>query len=152
MPAEHNIDHDAKLIATLWTGTTTDQELSEALILYHRQIREFDYASYNQLLDFTGVENIHLTVAGIRHLAHTAVGTDVTGRRTRLAIVVDRPVAFGLARMYATYRSLVPGQSKDVAVFKQRRDALDWLNGTGAADEGIAAGRRGTKGRPGNGS
>ena len=152
MPAIHSIDHDAKLIATLWSGSTTDRELSEALSQYHRQIREFDYVSYNQLLDFSGVESIHITVAGIRHLAHTAVGTDVAGRRTKLAIVVDRPVAFGLARMYATYRGLVPGQSKEVAVFRERGEALDWLNGTGAVDEGPAAARRGTKGRAGNGS
>jgi hypothetical protein len=152
MPAAHSIDDNAKLIATVWTGAITDLELSEALEQYHRQIREFDYLSYSQLLDFGEAERIQLTVAGIRHLAHLAVGTDVPGRKTKLAIVVDRPVAYGLARMYATYRGLVPGQSKEVAVFRERGKALKWLKGTGAAEEGADGTWWGTVARREDGS
>jgi hypothetical protein len=60
-------------------------------------------------------------------LAHLATKTDSQGVKTKLAIVVNNSLAYGLGRMYVTYRSLVPRGIKDVRVFMSYYDALEWI-------------------------
>ena len=128
MPAHHEINHNSKLIVTTWTGEATDTELIDAFSRYQREIRsQADYYSYDEILDLGKASGFKLSTEGIRTLAHMAVDTDVEGVKTKLAIIVSSSVAYGLGRMYVTYRNLVPGGVKDVRVFKEHRAAEEWI-------------------------
>ncbi len=129
MPAHHTIHTSTKLITTIWSGEAVDSELIDALLKYQRDIKSKpDYYSYNEIVDFTKATDFNLSTAGIRRLAHLAANTDVQGIKTKLAIIVNIPLAFGLGRMYEVYRGLVPSVfKKDVRVFKNYNDALAWI-------------------------
>jgi len=128
MPAEHRIDTGNKIIVTTWSGEAGDSDLIDSLTRYQQEIRSrADYHSYDEILDFSQANGFSLTTDGIRKLAQLSVANEVAGVRTRLAIVVASALAYGLGRMYATYRSLVPGGSKDVRVFREFDDARAWL-------------------------
>jgi hypothetical protein len=128
MPVQHKIDDDAKLITTIWSGDANDKELSDALADYQQNIKSLPlYASYNEILDFSGASNLSLSSEGIKKLAYMSSMNDQPGVKTRLAIVVNKPIAYGLARMYQIYRSLLPSGSKDVRVFKNYQDCLEWI-------------------------
>ena len=128
MPAEHTIDHEKKRITTVWTGEATDRDLIASLTKYQQEIKGLPvYSSYDEILDFSTTSSFMLSADGIKKLAQIAVNTDVAGVRTRLAIIVNKPVAYGLARMYAAYRSLVSERGKDVRVYMNCRDAVEWL-------------------------
>ena len=128
MPARHIIDDQKKLITTIWSGAAIDSDLIAALCKYKEEIiMKGGYHSYNEILDFTGVDNYKVTVEGIKQLAQIAVSTDVAGIKTKLAIIVTKPVAFGLGRMYQTYRSLMPGEGKEVCIYRTHREALEWV-------------------------
>jgi hypothetical protein len=131
MPAEYNIDKSIKLIVTTWSGVASDSELIDALSKYHQEIRsQADYHTYNEILDLSRVSSFMLSTDGIKNLAQLAVNADVENVKTKLAIIVSTPLAYGLGRMYVTYRSLVPGGGKEVRVYKMYRDALAWMEGS----------------------
>ncbi len=128
MPAQHKIDHNARLITTIWFGEAVDNELIDALTKYQRDIKnQSNYFSYNEIVDFSQASSYSLSTQGIMKLARLATSTDRQGVKTKLAIVVNSPLAFGLGRMYETYRSLVPSGLKEVSVFRSYRDALEWI-------------------------
>jgi predicted HAD superfamily Cof-like phosphohydrolase len=128
MPAQHNIDNNRRLIATLWFGEAVESELIEALTKYQQDIKsQPDYFTYNEIVDFGQASSFKLSTQGIMTLAHLATNTDSHGVKTKLAIVVSNSLAYGLGRMYVTYRSLVPRGIKDVRVFMSYHDALEWI-------------------------
>jgi hypothetical protein len=85
-------------------------------------------------VDFSTTSGFSLSSDGVRILVQKAAAMDVQGVKTKLAIIVSIPVAYGLGRMYEMYRSLVPNNSKEVRVFKNYRDALEWINNTDKPD------------------
>jgi hypothetical protein len=128
MPARHEIDNNMKLITTTWSGEATDRDLITALLKYQQDIKsQPDYASYNEIVDFSNVIDFQLSTEGIKNLVQTAAKTDVQQIKTKLAIIVSLPIAYGLGRMYEAYRTLTSRQSKEVRVFKNYRDALEWI-------------------------
>jgi hypothetical protein len=135
MPVVHKIDDDAKLITTIWSGDAVDSELLDALAKYQQNIKSLPvYASYNEIVDFRGANYFLLSSEGIRTLAHMASINDPQGVKTKLAIVVNKPVSYGLAPMYEIYRSLLPSGSKEVRVFKNYHDCLSWIGSKGYSD------------------
>jgi hypothetical protein len=127
MPVHHEIDNDIKLITTIWSGEAADNELIDSLSRYQQDIRsQPDYYSYDEILDFSNAANFNLSTEGIKKLAKIAASSDSEKIKSKLAIIVSQPFAFGLARMYETYRSLLPGV-KEVRIFRNYRDARDWL-------------------------
>jgi len=129
MPAIHKIDHKLKLIVTTWSGVAVDQELSAALLKYQQDIEnQPELRAYNEIVDFSETSSFKLTPEGITKLASIAANRDLKGIKTKLAIIVCIPLAYGLGRMYEIYRSLVPNSFKEVGVFKNYQDALAWLN------------------------
>ncbi len=134
MPARYTIDDDRKLITTTWHGPASEEELIEALSRYQVEIKlRPPYLFYDEILDFSGAGKFMLSAEGIRRLVEIAVRSDPQCVRTRLAIVVVSPVTYGLARMYQTYRGLMPGASKEVRIFRNGRDALEWIQRTNAS-------------------
>jgi len=129
MSVEHIIDHDARLIITAWTGAASEQSLADALRNYQQTIKASrECQSYNELLDFSLITDVELSARGMIALSRLAQQSDRSDMWTRLALLVSSPLAFGLAKMYVAYRSLVPGSHKDLSVFRIRSDALAWLS------------------------
>ncbi len=129
MPALHQIDSDIKVITTTWYGDATDGELVDALTKYQQEIRsQADYYSYNEIVDFSKATDFKLSTDGLKKLVQIATYGDIQGIKTKLAIVVSAPVAYGLARMYEAYRTFVPSASKEVRVFKNCSKALEWIS------------------------
>ncbi len=132
MPAIHEVDHKLRLITTTWSGVADDQELRAALVKYQQEVKNRpELRSYHELVDFTKTSSFKLTPKGLTNLAGIASQTDVKGIKTRLAIVVDMPLAYGMGLTYETYRGLVSKSTKEVRVFKTHREALAWLDDGG---------------------
>jgi hypothetical protein len=128
MPAKHNIDNKNKLITTTWFDTATDSELIDALTKYQREIKSNpDYQAYNEILDLREVGTIKLTTEGIQRIGEIAVKTDQVYIKTKLAIVVSSPLAYGLARMYEAYRNFAPNPNKEIQVFNEISEAHEWI-------------------------
>ena len=139
MPALHKIDNDMKLITTTWSGEAVDSELIDALTKYQQDIKSKpEYCSYNEIVDFSQAIDFKLSSDGLRRLVQIAAHGDVRGVKTKLAIIVSKPVAYGLARMYEAYRTFVPGVSKEVRVFRDYKNALGWISGESDPDSLIA--------------
>ncbi|MFA7383548.1 MAG: hypothetical protein WC001_08860 [Desulfurivibrionaceae bacterium] len=134
MPAIHKIDNDLKIITTIWSGEVVDGELIDALSKYHQDIRKSSpsYCFFNEILDLSTAGDINLSSKGIRILVEKSVTMDVQGVKTKLAIIVSTPIAYGLGRMYSIYRGLASNSYKEVCVFKNYHDALEWIIHTGA--------------------
>ncbi|WP_018294305.1 STAS/SEC14 domain-containing protein [Mariprofundus ferrooxydans] len=129
MSVEHTIDHDARLIITVWKGAASGQSLSNALRNYQQTIKVSpECQHYNELVDFSLIGGVDLSARDMMSLGRVAQQSDQSDVRTRLALLVASPLVFGLAKMYVAYRSLVPGSHKDLAVFRSRTEALAWLS------------------------
>jgi hypothetical protein len=73
----------------------------------------------------TGIGSFEMSCGAVRDLASRAFET-----KNRIAIVADRPAAFGLARMYEVLAD--PNDNERVRVFKNESSAIEWLR-TGCA-------------------
>ena len=105
-----------------------DAEVIDALHKYHRNITSQPaYRAYNELVDFTQASELQLTAHCIVELSRMASKTDSHGVKTKLAIVVSSNLGYGLGRMYQTYRNMMPGTKKELGVFRNLRDALEWI-------------------------
>jgi len=125
MPIEYRIDHDRKLVLTKALGTVTDQDVFG----YQRDVwSRDDTAGYDELVDMTEVEHIaQPSVDRIRQLASLSASMDAASLDSKLAIIAPQNIAFGLGRMYATYRQMEAQSRKQVEVFRSRGEALAFL-------------------------
>ena len=128
MAAQHSIDNNRNLIITTWSGPATDSDLIQALSEYQQHTKNRpEYDSYDEIVDLGGVTKFKLSTEGIKKLVQVAARSDVPGKRTRLAIIVNQPVAYGMARMYEVYRSLQTNVVKEIRVFMKYDDAQEWI-------------------------
>jgi hypothetical protein len=76
----------------------------------------------------TPVEHIALeSTERVRELARLSAGMDPRASASRFAIIAPTDLAFGLGRMYETYRGLDDRSTKRVGVFRSRDEALAFL-------------------------
>jgi hypothetical protein len=128
MPAEHTIDANNNLIITTWTGEVADSDLIKALSAYLLTIKNRpEYATFDEIVDFSKGSHFHLSVSGIQRLVELATATDARGTKTRLAIVVNTPIAYTLAQMYQIFRSYIPSGTKILRVFRTYDEARKWI-------------------------
>ena len=128
MAAHHHIDIENCLILTIWEGEVIDLDVIAALKKYQKEIQSrSDLSGYNEMLDFSKAAEIKLTVEGIKSIGQLASITDKKDINTKLAIVVNSNLVFGLARMYAAYRSLSSNANKEICVYKDESEAFKWL-------------------------
>ena len=128
MPASHHIDDNNKLILTTWEGEAVDIDFIDAIKKYQKDIQNKpEYLDYNEIVNFIGVTNIRLTTEGIKHISEIASATDQHGANRKLAFVTSSSLAFGLARMYVVYRNFSAHASKEIRVFKNENNALEWI-------------------------
>jgi hypothetical protein len=106
-------------------GTLTHEDI----LGYQRGVWSIpELAGYDELMDMSHVEHIALpSTERIRELARLSADMDAPTSTSRFAIVAPTDLAFGLGRMYATYRSLDDRSTKQVSVFRSREAALAFL-------------------------
>ena len=134
MPIDYRIDHDRRLVLATAHGEIGEDDL----LTYQKTVwSDPTHAGYGELVDMSGVAAIKTpSVAGMRNLAALSASMDTPGRASRFAIVAPGDLAFGLGRMYQSYRELKADTRKKVAVFRTRDEALDWLAGAGREQDG----------------
>jgi hypothetical protein len=125
MPIEYAIDHQRRLVTATGRGTLTDRDVFG----YQRQVWSQPAVSgYNELVDMSAVEHIALeSISRVVQLARTSAGMDPSSRWSKFAIVAPKDVAFGLGRMYQSYRSQEEHSTKEVGVFRSLPEALKFL-------------------------
>lgn len=87
---------------------------------------------YNELVDTSQVKYIALqSIERVRELAKLSAGMDARSSAPRFAIVAPTGEAFGLVRIYQTYRSPDDRSTKEVSVFRTPGETLAFLGNTG---------------------
>lgn len=128
MPIEFSIDHARRLVTATARGMLTGQDVFG----YQRTVwSRADVQGYNELLDMRAVEGIDMpSVDNMRALAQLSASMDIPATSSKFAIVATSDEAFGLSRMYETYRHLEGKSTKQVAVFRTLTEAYAYLGVT----------------------
>ena len=128
MPIEFTIDHARRLVTATARGMLTGQDVFG----YQRTVwSRADVQGYNELLDVRVVEGIDIaSVDNMRALAQLSASMDIPATSSKFAIVATSDEAFGLSRMYETYRHLEDKSTKQVAVFRTLTEAYAYLEVT----------------------
>jgi hypothetical protein len=128
MPIEFTIDHARRLVTATGRGTLTGQDVYG----YQRDVwSRADVQGYDELLDMREVEHIDLpSIDNMRALAGLAASMDIPASSSKFAIVATSDEAFGLSRMYETYRQLEGKSTKQVGVFRTLTEAYAYLGVT----------------------
>jgi hypothetical protein len=128
MPIEFTIDHARRLVTATARGMLTGQDVFG----YQRTVwSRADVQGYNELLDMRAVEGIDLSsVDNMRALAGLSASMDIPAISSKFAIVATSDEAFGLSRMYETYRHLENKSTKQVGVFRTLTEAHAYLGVT----------------------
>ena len=125
MPIEVTIDHARRLVTATGRGILTGEDVFG----YQRDVwSRPDVSGYNELMDMREVEQIDLrSVDNMRALAELSASMDVPAAPSKFAIVAITDEAFGLGRMYETYRRLEGKSTKQVGVFRSLNEAYTFL-------------------------
>jgi len=125
VPIEYRIDHERRVVIAVGKGALT----SEDFFRYKREAwTQPGVPGYDELMDVTQVtEIIDPSVEEIRRLVKLAVSMDPPDTPSRFAIAAPKEILFGLGRMYEAYRSLQPGSTKTVTVFRTLKEAMEFL-------------------------
>ena len=79
-------------------------------------------------MDMSDVTEIALpSCARVRNLATLSATMDDRHSNSKFAIVAPQDLAFGIGRMFESYRELDERSTKQVAVFRSMQPALAWL-------------------------
>ena len=124
MPIEYAIDQDRRLVIARLRGTLTDEEVFG----YQREVwSRAEVAGFDELIDATDCDKFEVPSGDrILQLADLSASMDAAAP-SKLAIVAPRDLAFGLGRMYESYRGVSDKSTKEVSVFRSMSDASKWL-------------------------
>jgi hypothetical protein len=127
MGIEYQIDDERRMVLAQAVGTVTPQDV----LAYQQEVwTRADVAGYDELFDMTTAERmVPPSNESVRELAELAASADCTGIASRFAIVAPSDLAFGIGRMYQSYRESDARSTKKVAVFRSMDNALEWLSG-----------------------
>ena len=119
------VDSERRRVVTTWGPLVTDA----SLLTYQKAVwDEPGVNGFDELIDFSAVEEIEVTTEGLEAVAHLAAGMDDAAGRSRFAIVVGDSLSYGLSRMYEAFREMDEKSTRQVMIFKQREEALAWLD------------------------
>jgi hypothetical protein len=120
MPLEYHIDHARRLVVAKGNGVLTGADIFG----YQREVwSRPDVVGYDELVDMSGVTEITTPSPAGDNFRALAAETP-----SKFAIVAGEELAFGLGRMYQTYRELDPRSTKEVRVFRTLPEAMAYLN------------------------
>jgi len=135
LPITYEIDHDHKLVRARITGTLTRDDAFQ----YQQHVWSLpEVRGYNQLIDASEMGHVDIpfpSADAMRELSSLAASMDDPAIKTRFAIVATSAFAYGLARMYATYRALDTRSTRAVSVFRSVEDAMVWLEESDSKSE-----------------
>lgn len=125
MPIDYTIDHARRLVIATGRGMLTSDDIFD----YQEEVwSRPEVSGYDELMDMTDVERIDLrSVDRIKRLAELSASMDPAAVQSRFAIVAPGDYAFGLGRMYASYRRLEGRSTKQVGVFRAMAEARAFL-------------------------
>jgi hypothetical protein len=126
MPIDFVIEITLRRVVATVRGTLTDQDVFG----YQRGVwSRPEVIGFDEIVDMTYVEHVELPTPSserMRALADLSAEMDAAAR-SRFAIVAPGDFAYGLARMYGTYRTLDERSTKEVRVFRSMEEAVAWL-------------------------
>jgi hypothetical protein len=120
MPITFVVDHMRQRMVSHADGVVTFADLDEHLDAERRERA----LGLPELIDASGAST-DITSKQIERLVQRAAGMVRTTPLGPTAIVVQDPMAFGMARMYSILMELVA----PVGVFRDRASANNWLDG-----------------------
>src|SRR6056300_104900 len=132
MLVSHRIDHDSKVIITTFAPEDVTLKLFlETFNKYQDKLKYLpDFKKYNELVDFRPITSIDISDSELKQLSNLASTQDTREIVTKLALLVDSKPAFTLAKVYEVIRNLNPASKKQVKVFQEFEEALDWVTDT----------------------
>jgi len=123
MAWSYSIDLQQRTVFSSFAGTITPQDVQEEMNALKNDPK-FDPA-FNQVVDaFDGKVAPDFPTDKVRELGSNAI----FDKKSRRAIIVQGDLAFGLARMFATYRE-INGET-NLQVFRNREEAFHWMGVT----------------------
>lgn len=125
MPIVYRVDHEARVVVAVGHGVVTDADVFG----YQREVGSAEALfGYDELIDMTLVTEIaSASSTRVRELAELGARMDDKQSSSRFAIVAPTDVAFGLGRMFQTYRELDRRSTKEVGVFRTMEEAVTFL-------------------------
>ena len=136
MPLEFRLDPERRLVRASGIPPLRDEDLTAYQLGLARH--PVHGAGFDQIVDLRPIgEALHVTAEGVR--ASTRIARDYHDflDGTKLAIVVDGPAVFGMARMFCAYSQDV----LDARVFTDVQAAEAWIAGASAgAPDGVSPG------------
>lgn len=131
MPIEYRVDHEQRRVLARSFGTLADEDVFR---YQHEVWSRSDVAGYDELMDMSGVEDIVVPSATrVRELAELAARMDGGSQPAKFAIFAPSDLAYGLGRMFESFRDVVPHGTKRVGVFRSMEEALAFLGGGSGA-------------------
>jgi hypothetical protein len=121
MPITYVIDEERRLVVTTGSGVLTAAEIRAHEVRLKTNAR-FDPTFY-ELVDVTLVTKAPISADELRLLA----SAQVFSPKSRRAIIANRPVTFGLARMFEILREISGTEVETIHVFEDRASAMRWL-------------------------
>ena len=119
MPATYRIDRSLRMVFSRALGVVTEAE-----ILDHRRRLGKDpdfHPGFSQLVDLREVSEVAISIADMRVIASR---TNLFSEESRRAMVAQKDVVFGMARMYQMLREEGP---EEIMVFREMPEARQWL-------------------------
>ena len=120
------VDSERRRVVTTWGPLVTDA----SLLAYQKAVWDEPVVhGFDELIDFSAVEEMEVTTEGLEPVAHLAAGMDGVAGNSRFAIVVGDSLSYGLSRMYEAFREMDEKSTRQGMVFQQKEEALTWLDG-----------------------
>ena len=127
MPVDYYIDHKRRLIRARGKGVLTEGDI----LNYQQKVFSTpEVRGYDELVEMADVSEFEVpdaTSLSVRKLASEAAAMDPPDTPSKFAVVATDLLAFGLSRMFQTYRGLDPRSTKKVELFSNLEDALAYL-------------------------
>ena len=79
----------------------------------------------NQLVDITSVDKFNVNSDDMRKIVQSDLEAEPRLKIKKTAFVTDKPHVYGMMRMY---QALSSKMKTDIGVFKEMKEACDWLN------------------------
>src|SRR5262245_12740657 len=104
MPISYRVDHEARVVVAAAHGVVADADVFG----YQREVwSRKDVGGSDELNDMAAAARIDVPSGDrVRDLAKLAAGMDEASTKSRFAIVASDDMAYGLGRMFQTFRGL----------------------------------------------
>lgn len=120
MPITYSIDIENRVIEEKWTGTINKDDLAD---YWRRYLEDPEVLAIRRTIADLRDAQILFSGSQMENLIASIVRPALKGRDWKTAIVVAKPVQFGVSRQYQVFADMY---SKD-AIFYTMDEARDWL-------------------------